>query len=63
MYTVNVRPSQVFLPELVSVFHKTSDLWRTKFVWNSQSSLWTWQFHYVVVNQIANFETQLLILH
>ena len=42
-----------------SAFHKTFDKRFPKFVWNSRSSLRTEQFHYVVVNQIANFETKL----
>ena len=40
-------------------FHKTFDKRFPKLVWNSRSSLRTWQFHYVVVNQIVNFETNL----
>ena len=48
-----------------SAFHKTFDKRFPKFVWNSRSSVRTWQFHYVffyvVVNQIVNFETMLWI--
>ena len=44
-----------------SAFHKTFDKRFPKFVWNSWTSLLTWQFHYVVVNQIVNFETKLWI--
>ena len=32
-----------------------------KFVWNYRSSLRTWQFHYVLVNQIVNLEMKLWI--
>ena len=42
-------------------FHITFDERVPKFVRNFRSSLRTWQFHYVVVNQIMNFETKLWI--
>ena len=42
-------------------FHKTYDKQSPKFVWNSRTSPWTWKFHYVVVNQIMNFEMKLWI--
>ena len=51
-----------FMPlanKLYSAFHKTFDKLFPEFVWNFRSSLRTEQFHYVVVNQIANFETKL----
>ena len=37
-------------------FHKTFDKRFPKFVWNYRSSLRTWQFHFVLVNQIVNLE-------
>ena len=42
-------------------FHITFDEWVPKFVRNFRSSLLTWQFHYVVVNQLMTFETKLWI--
>ena len=42
-----------------SAFHKTFDRRFAKFVVNFISSLRTWEFHYVTVNQMANFETNL----
>ena len=39
-----------------SVFHKTFDRRFAKFVVNFISSLRTWEFQYVTVNQRANFE-------
>ena len=40
-------------------FHKTFDRRFAKFVVNFISSLRTWEFQYVIVNQMANFETNL----
>ena len=50
-----------FVNGYYSAFHKTFDKRFPKFVWNSRSSPRTWQFHYVVLDQIANFETKLWI--
>ena len=44
-----------------SAFPKTFDKQFPKFVCNSRNSLRTWQFHYVIANQIVNFETKLWI--
>ena len=46
-----------------SAFHKTFDRRFAKFVVNFISSLWTWEFQYVTVNQMANFQTNLGISH
>ena len=47
--------NRLFSPQVnYSAFHKTFD----KLFW---SSLRTWHFHYVVVNQIVNFKTKLWI--
>ena len=43
-------------------FHKTFEWQFVKVVVNSQSSLRTWEFHYVAVSQMANFEMNLGIL-
>ena len=50
-----------FVKTLYSAFHKTFDKQFPKFVWNSRSSLQTWQFLYVLVNQIMNLEMKLWI--
>ena len=42
-----------------SAFHKTFDRQFAKFVVNFISSLRTWEFQYITVNQMANFETNL----
>ena len=42
-----------------SAVHKTLDRRFAKFVVNFISSLKTWEFQYVTVNQMANFETNL----
>ena len=42
-----------------SGFHKTFDRWFAKFASNVPSSLQTWEFHYLTVNQMANFKTNL----
>ena len=44
-----------------SAFHKTFDKRFLKMIWNSRSLLQTWQFHYVVFDQIVNFDTKLWI--
>ena len=54
MPPVKVRDSLVYRG-----FHITFDERVPKFVRNFRSSLLTWQFHYVVVNQILNFEAKL----
>ena len=42
---------------IYSAFHKTFDRRFAKFVVNLISSLRTWEFQYVTVNQRANFES------
>lgn len=42
---------------IYSAFHKTFDRRFAKFVVNFISSLRTWEFQYVTVNQRANFES------
>ena len=42
-----------------STFYKTFDRRFAKFVVNFISSLRTWEFQYVTVNQMANFEKNL----
>ena len=47
------------LEDKYSTFHKTFDRRFAKFVVNFISLLRTWEFHYVTVNQMENFETNL----
>lgn len=44
-----------------SAFLETFDKQFAKFIWNFRISLQTWEFHYEVVNQIANFGMKLRI--
>ena len=49
----------IFIHVRYSAFHTTFDRRFAKFVVNFISSLRTWEFQYVTVNQTANFETNL----
>ena len=51
------------MPANYSAFNKTFDKLFPKFIWNSQGSQRTWQFHKIVVSQIVNLETKLWISH